>query len=42
MRLYFVSLTLQYVNGCSDGRSENGDGEDGNEISGRGERMEIT
>ena len=34
--MYYVILALQCVYGYSDKRSENGDGEDGSEISGRG------
>ena len=39
--LYHVPLALQCVYGCSKEGSENGNGEDGCEIFGGGERVEI-
>ena len=41
-RLSYVPLDLQCIYGCSDDGGENRDGEDGNEISGRGKRVDIT
>ena len=36
-RLYHVPLALE----CCDERSENGDGEEGNKVSRRGERVKV-
>ena len=41
-RVYYVPLALQCIYGCSDKGSENGDGEEGSEISGGGKKVEIT
>ena len=40
-RYCYVPLAFQGVYGCSNERSENGEGEDGSEISGGGERVKI-
>ena len=39
--VYHVPLTFQCIYGCSNGRGENGEGEEGNENSGAGKRVEI-
>ena len=36
-----MPLALQCIYGCSDGKGENVDGEDGIEISGGGDRVDI-
>ena len=41
-RLYYVPLAFQCLYGRSNERGENGDGNEGSEIPGRGERSEIT
>ena len=38
--MYHIPLALQCIYGCSEG-GENGDGEEGSEISGGGKRVEI-
>ena len=38
--MYRFPLAFQRINGCSDEGGENGDREEGNEISGGGKRVE--
>ena len=39
--MYYVPLAFQCLNRYKDEGDENGDGEEGSEVSGRGERVEI-
>ena len=39
--MYHVPLAYQCINRYSDASGENGDGEEGNEISGGGKRVKI-
>ena len=39
--VYHVPLDFQCIYGCSNERGENGDEEEGNEMSGEGKRVEI-
>ena len=39
--MYHVPLALKYIIGCSDEGVENGDGEEGSEISRGGKRVDI-
>ena len=39
--MYHVPLALKCIYGCSNERGENGDGEEGSESSGGGERVET-
>ena len=40
--VYHVPLALQFIYGHSDEGDENGDGEEGSEISGGGKKVQIT
>ena len=40
--MHHVSLTVHCIYECIDEKGENGDGKEGSEIHGGGERMEIT
>ena len=39
--VYYIHLALQYIYGSSDEGGENGDEEEGSEISGGGKKVEI-